>query len=410
MNRKQFAILLVLLVVLGGAGLLVQKHNSQDTETLAGDKTGVLLGDHFPINDVAAISIKRGTNELNLAKRGDLWGVRERNDYPADFSKISGFLVKTAGLKILETEQVEASDLSRLQLATGQGMDSGVLLTLKDKDGKTLKTLTLGKSHLPKSAQKSPFGEDQSFPDGRYVMLADDTHDALLVADPLSDAEPKPEQWLVKDFFKVERPKAIAVTYPEASNSWRIARDNETGDWKLDGLKPGQTENTTNLPSVTSPFVAPSFEDVMASTTGPEVTGLDQPTIVTVDTFDDFTYTVKIGKKIADNYPITMTIVANFPKVRVPAKDEKPEDKNKADQAWMVRQKQLADTLKQMQAYQNWVYLVPGWSVDTLLKNRADLVMEKPAEANPSAKAGSTAARDDASQPLAAPDPLGGGK
>jgi hypothetical protein len=410
MNRKQFAILLVLLVILGGAGLLVQKHHNQDTDAGAGDETGKLLGDHFPINDVAAISIQQGTNMLNLAKQDDLWRVRERSNYPADFSKISGFLVKAGDLKILETEQVAASDLPRLQLAPGQGTDSGVLLTLKDKDGKTLKALTLGKSHLPKTAQKSQFGEEQSFPDGRYVMLAGDTQDVMLLADPLSDIEPKPEQWLNKDFFKVERPKAIAISFPEATNSWRIARDNETGDWKLGDLKPGQTENTTNLPSVTSPFVAPSFEDVLAPSASPSETGLDKPVTVTVDTFDDFTYTVKVGKKNADNYPITMTVVANFPKVRVPSKDEKPEDKDKADKAWQARQKQLDDTLKQMQAYQNWIYLVPAWSVDTLLKNRADLVMEKPAEPKPLAKSGSTNTNDDASLPAAAPDPAGGGK
>ncbi len=407
MNRKQFAILLVTLAVLGGAVWFVQKHQNHDTDTRTGDERGKLLGDNFPINEVAGISIQQGTNAVNLAKPDDLWRVRERNNYPADFSKISGFLIKAVDLKIPETEQVDAADLPRLQLAPGQGMDSGTLLTLKDKDGKTLKALTLGKSHFPKSAQKSPFGEDQSYPDARYVMLAGDTRNVLLVADPLSEVEPRPEQWLNKDFFKVERPKAVAVAYPEASNSWRIARDTETGDWKLDGLKPGLTENTTNLPSVTSPFTAPSFEDVLAPATKPEETGLDKPTTVTVDTFDDFTYTVKIGKKNGENYPITMAVVANFPKVRVPAKDEKPEDKDKADKAWQTRQKQLDDTLKQMQAYQNWVYLVPGWSVDALQKNLGDLVMEKPVEPTPPAKAGSTAAKDDFGLPGAAPDPLG---
>ncbi len=406
MNRKQLAILVVLLIVLGGAGLLVQSHHNAAADTGSGDQGGKLLGDNFPINDVAAISIQQGTNQLNLVKVDDLWRVRERNNYAADFSKISAFLVKAADLKILETEQVDAADLPRLQLATaGQGDSAGVLLTLKDKDGKTLKALTLGKSHFQKPAQKSQFGGDESFPDGRYVMAAGDTHNALLVRDPFSEAEPKPAQWLNKDFFKVERPKAIAITYPDATNSWRISRTNDSGEWKLAGLKPGQTENTTNLPSVTSPFAAPSFEDVMAAMTKPEETGLDKPTTITVDTFDDFTFTVKVGKKSGDNYPITMTVVANFPKTRIPAKDEKPADKDKADKAWQDRQKQLDATLKQAQAYQNWIYLMPGWSLDSLLKDRKDLVVEKPEEQKPAPKSDSTAAKDDTNAPLVVPDP-----
>ncbi|HXC98962.1 MAG TPA: hypothetical protein VN048_06445, partial [Verrucomicrobiae bacterium] len=68
MNRKQLVILVVLLVVLGGAGLLVQNHRNAATDTGAGDQGGKLLGDNFPINDVAAISIQQGTNQLNLVK------------------------------------------------------------------------------------------------------------------------------------------------------------------------------------------------------------------------------------------------------------------------------------------------------------------------------------------------------
>jgi hypothetical protein len=407
MNRKQFVILLVLLAVLGGAGLLVQNHHNTATDTGAKEEGGKLLGDHFPINDVAAISIQQGTNELNLVKVDELWRVRERNNYPADFSKISGFLVKAADLKILQTEQVDATDLPRLQLAAaGQGNDAGISLTLKDKDGKALKALTLGKSHFQKAAQKSQFGGEENYPDGRYVLAGDDARDVILLGDPLSEAEPKPEQWLNKDFFKVERPKTVAVEYPDATNSWKISRDNESGDWKLVGLKPGQTENTTNLPSVTSPFAAPSFDDVMAPSTKPEQTGLDKPSTITVDTFDDFTYTVKVGKKSGDRYPITMTVVANFPKERIPAKDEKPEDKDKADKAWKDRQKTLEGNLKQAEAYQNWIYLVPGWSLDSLLKQRNDLVMVKPAEPKPAAKSDSTAAKDEPiAPPLALPDP-----
>ena len=406
MNRKQLAILVVLLIVLGGAGLLVQNHHNAAADTGAGDQGGELLGNNFPINDVAAISIQQGTNQLNLVKVDDLWRVRERNNYAADFSKISAFLVKAADLKILETEQVDAADLPRLQLAAaGQGSDAGVLLTLKDKDGKTLKALTLGKPHMQKPAQKSQFGGDENFPDGRYVMLSGDTHNVLLVHEPFSEVEPKPAQWLNKDFFKIERPKAIAIACPDATNSWQISRTNDSGEWKLAGLKPGQTENTTNLPSVTNPFVAPSFDDVMAATTKTEETGLDKPTTITVDTFDDFSFAVKVGKKSGDNYPITMTIAANFPTTRIPAKDEKPEDKDKADKAWQERQKQLDATLKQMQTYQNWIYLVPGWSLDSLLKNRQDLVVEKADEPKPAPKSDSTAAKDDSTAPLVVPDP-----
>src|SRR5262245_39421095 len=83
MNRKQLVILLVLVVVLGGAALLIRNKeaaSSQSGHATIGQK---LLG-NFAVNDVAHIVLKQGTNELNLAKKEELWRVRERNDYPAN--------------------------------------------------------------------------------------------------------------------------------------------------------------------------------------------------------------------------------------------------------------------------------------------------------------------------------------
>src|ERR1039458_4989329 len=91
MNRKQLVILIVLLVVLGIAGLKVYKSNQ--TSWQGGGRQGAalkLLGD-LPVNDGASIVIKGGTNQLDLVKKEGLWRVKERNDYPAHFFAISAF-------------------------------------------------------------------------------------------------------------------------------------------------------------------------------------------------------------------------------------------------------------------------------------------------------------------------------
>ena len=84
MNRKQLLILLVLVAVVGGAGLLL--HQQSQTAWHSADKTmgRKLLGDNFPVNDLALIAIKQATDELDLARKDDLWRVRERNDYRPD--------------------------------------------------------------------------------------------------------------------------------------------------------------------------------------------------------------------------------------------------------------------------------------------------------------------------------------
>jgi Domain of unknown function (DUF4340) len=415
MNRKQFTILIVLLIILGGAGWYVQQGRNRAAD--AGEQgTGQkLLGDAFPMNDVTRVNIKEGTNELNLVKRDDLWCVRERNDYPASFSTISEMLIKLKDLKVVQSEQVGFSQLPRLQLAPpGQGTNSGTIVDLLGKDDKSIKTFTLGKKHMRKAPaeQASQLGEE-GFADGRYVLLAGNPQNALLIADPLQMIEAKPEAWLNKDFFKVERPKAIAVEFPAATNSWKLQRDAETGNWQLANGKADEKLDDARVSGVSSPFASPSFNDVLSTNTKPAEVGLDKPTVVTVDTFDDLTYTVKIGAKTGENYPLTVTVAANFPKERIPAKDEKPEDKVKADKAWADRQKQLDDKFKQAKQFEGWTYLVPVWNVDPILKDRKDLLAEKKeepktAEKSPDKADSSTNAPvlfDDKTQPAAKEQP-----
>ena len=391
MNRKQFLLLLVLLVVLGGAGLLLQKN--RDTAANTGEQGAgqKLLGEKFPVNDVAHIVVKHGTNELNLVKKDDRWRVRERSDYSANYSSIGDFLLKAAELKVVQADEIGASELGRLELASGNATNSGTVVELKDKDDKTMRSITLGKKHVRKSAQMSQFG-DEGFPDGRYVMTAGDTHHALLINDPLTTLEAKPEQWLKKDFFKIERPKAITVTFPEATNSWKLTRDTESGEWKLADAKPAEKLDTTKVSGVTSPFASPTLNDVALSTAKPEEFGLDHPTTVVVETFDDYTYTVNVGKKVGEDYSLSMTVSANFPKERNPAKDEKPEDKDKADKAFKDRQKTLEDKLKDAKNFEKWIYLVPSWNIDPVLKQRKDLFEEKKEEAKPGAAPADAAA------------------
>jgi hypothetical protein len=268
------------------------------------------------------------------------------------------------------------------------------VVELKDKNDKALKTLTLGKAHMQKPPPNSQYG-GEGYPDGRYVLLAGDTQNALLIADPLGNVVPKPEDWLNKDFFKVERPKAIAVNFPVATNSWKLTRDSETGTWTLADMKPGEQLDTNKISGLTGPFASPTLNDVLPPSVA---TNWDKPIVVTVDTFDDFTYTVAVGKKTNDDYAVTVTIAANFPKERVPAKDEKPEDKAKADKAWSDRQKQLDDKLQKTKALEGWAFLVPAWNVDPVLKERKDLLVEKKEE-KPADKTASAPGKTDEPKP-----------
>ena len=128
------------------------------------------------------------------------------------------------------------------------------------------------------------------------------------------------------------------------------------------------------------PLVRRAFNDVLPADTKPEQTGLDKPTVISLDTFDDFTYTIKLGQKTNDNLPMVVAVTAQIPKERTPGKDEKPEDKARLDKEFKDKQKKLEDKLSQEKSFEKWVYLVSNWTVDSLLKERAQLLVEKKEE------------------------------
>jgi hypothetical protein len=118
----------------------------------------------------------------------------------------------------------------------------------------------------------------------------------------------------------------------------------------------------------------------VATQSKPEELGLDKPTIVSISTFDDLTYTLKLGAKTNENYALTVTVAADPAKARTPGKDEKPEDKAKLDKEFAEKQKKTEEKAAQDKNFENWVYLVSNWTLDPLIKERSQLLVEKKEE------------------------------
>ena len=381
MNRKQLILLLLALAVIGGAGLALIKRN-QNSWTESEQQIGQKLLKNYQYNDVAVIHIK-GETDLTLERKDDGWHVQQRGGYPANVTQIRELLIKMGDLKVIQSDPIGASQLARMHLAEpGKGPDSAVLLEFKDAKGKLLQSLLLGKKHMreePEGRSRMPFGEE-GFPDGRYVMLGGDPKTVMTISDALSTVDPKPAEWLDKDFFKVEKPATVSFVSTNATNSWKLSRATESAPWVLADLKPGEALDSNKVSSLSSSLNFPSFVDVAADP-APDKTGLDKPLTVTIETFDHFTYTFKIGHKTPENnYDFNVAVAADIPSARPPGKDEKAEDKTKLDKEFQEKSKTMQEKLKKESSLVKWTYLVNTWLVDPFIRDRAQLMVDKQAE------------------------------
>jgi hypothetical protein len=64
-------------------------------------------------------------------------------------------------------------------------------------------------------------------------MVVESQPKVWLINDALTSVEPKPENWLNKDFLKVEKIKAVSVTSTNATNSWKLTRESDTAEFNL---------------------------------------------------------------------------------------------------------------------------------------------------------------------------------
>lgn len=382
MKGKQFAIVLILLVALGGAALFLNRRNAATWSSTATESNGKIL--NFPLNDVSHIAIKGGGAELNLIKKDDVWKVKERADYPANFELISALIRKIWELRAVQDVKIGPSQFGRLQLVEpGSDPNSGTLLDLKTDQDKRIAALLLGKKNLQQTDAPLSGG---GIPAGRYVKAEDNANRVFLIADALDEVDPKPARWLSQDFIKIENPKSIALAGPTPDMSWKVDRDTASAPWKLADAKPGEEFDSAKASGPASLFASATFADVLAPDAKPAETGLDKPSTAIIETFDNFVYTLRIGKLMEENYPVLVSVAATLPKERAPGKDEKPEDKAKLDQEFQAQQMKLADKLTKEQKLENRPYLISKATIDQLLKNRSALMAEKKPAPSPSPK------------------------
>jgi Domain of unknown function (DUF4340) len=292
---------------------------------------------------------------------------------PANFRQISTLLIKLQDLKIAQADTIAAEQRARLELLEpGKGKEAGTLATLKDKSGKVLASVLLGKKYM----RKADGAPDPGYPAGRYVMVSGDEQTVATVGDPLLEFEPKVENWIAKDFAKIEKLKSIAVTGNDGVAKWKLTRDKDGAEWQLMDKTPKEQFDQANGVAIANGVTAMNFVDV-ATNPKPEDTGLQKPATVTIETFDNLTYTLKIGKESGENSYLAMSVNGEPAKQRQPQPNEKPEDKEKLDKAYQEQLGKLEARLKNEKQLVNWIYLVPKWRVDTLLKERAKLMVEK---------------------------------
>ncbi|HYU69263.1 MAG TPA: DUF4340 domain-containing protein [Burkholderiales bacterium] len=373
MNRRQFLIALAVLAVLAAAGAAVILSD-RSAWTAADSRAGQKAIPGLRLSEVAEIAIRDSPGELHLVRGETGWSVRERAGFAADTDRVAALLVKLAELKVVQSEPLPESQRARLELLEpkDKAAGAGTLIELKDAKGGSLGRLLLGKK-IVKNPPVAALSRGETEATGRYLTESGDAGTLLAVGEPLTEVESKPEQWLVKDLFRADGVKSISSS-KDGRPRWSVTRGTESADWKFAGSK--EKPDLQKATDLASSLGWVNLVDVVADP-GKADTGLDHAIVIKADTFDGLSYTLKVGKRVGDNYYVGIAVGGEPRKARTRAKGEKAEDKAKKDTEFDEYRKKLLEKFEREKKFERWTYLVAKNGLDPLLRDRPGLMPEK---------------------------------
>lgn len=196
MNTKSLVVLVVLLV----AGAMSYFYSNIERQINSADSIGsaILPGLFEALNDVDSFSVIGAGDKViaTMQRQQDQWVLAERNNYPADLSKIRNVVLALAEAKIIEEKTSNQSLYAKLgveDVTANEAAGVKVIVTYGEKK----QQLVVGKPgpQINKT---------------RYVRRADEKTSWLV--DRKIDLNYEVPHWLQKDILSVEPAEMSAIT------------------------------------------------------------------------------------------------------------------------------------------------------------------------------------------------------
>jgi hypothetical protein len=372
MTIKTFLTLLVILAVLAVAGVfLVREQPPQRDGASLGTQ---LLGD-LPVNAVAAIVIRGPEGDaVSLGKKQDQWVVKDRYDYPADFSKIADFVRALQQMKVGSSFEVSEATVKRLKLRDPRATDipddeKGILVELKDDVGKSLASLVIG--------NRRNSDQDAGPPRGQYIRLAPEEM-AYLVDKVVDSYLRKPEDWLAKLLVDVEDDavqKVVREGLDEEGVLFRVERPGEGAELVLLDPPPDKKIKQVSLDTLARGLETLRLEDVVDPKATLESLGVELQARLEYRTFDGMIYQVFPGRSKTDSERFYLRLEVDYeepPKEVEEAAAEEPDtDKDEGKEQEEPQKKtpeEMALEAKEMnERLGAWTYEISEWKHGDLM-------------------------------------------
>ena len=366
------------------AGVLIFSSEDKTTHPDQGRKV-------FPelmskINDVQEIVVSAKSGTATISRDEETWVVKEKSGYPANVGKVRELLIGLGELEILEakTKNPELYDKLGLQDVAAEGsLSNGVMIT--GQDGTTMANAVIG--------TRRPAKGDSS-QDEVYVRQAGNLQTWLAIGN--LQIESMPGEWLSKTIYEVEtkRVKAVQIAHPDGTMLELEKDQPDDSDYRLVNVpKKSKIQSQFTVNNMVSTLSVLTLDDVKSAK---DVSSKGKKVVTAVfETFDGLEGTVKIWKDGEQHY-VTASIAFNptliwkhqpkdAQKGESPTKTDDAKKENEGDEKEeIIPEKPTIKPAVEVNAevealnkkISGWVYTIPKFRAETILKKPEDLIQK----------------------------------
>jgi hypothetical protein len=361
MSDRKLAILGIVAVLMAGWAIL-QNRISQNTNTTDFSSSPLIEG--LQIEAVSAITItsEKGAQTTTLNRAGGGFVVAEKDDYPADITKINSLINNC--LDIRTHEKVTDSQDNHADLGVTEETARYRIAFLNSEGGEIV-----------------GFFVSKSNEDGIAFTRLEGRNEVYSIQQP-PFISTKPMDYVDSELCKVSKNQISSVTVKTGKDSYVLTASGDKSDIVLQAMPAGKQFKGTAYRSVFGTLSSLRFEDVMKVASAPGDLNFDSTYTCQLD--DKTIYTLLLAKagektyaKVSADYPDKTPVQKTVGQVE-------SEEELKAKEAKLL----ATDAVKAFnEKHQGWVYQIPSYKAGDLTKPLSELVEDAPKPEEPAESA-----------------------
>ncbi len=347
-----------ILAVVAAAMVTIAVVQSRKPQGQAGPSGPAYLIQGLDTAQISGIIVGTGKNAVRIEKQNDRFVVANKSNYPADTKQINDLISKCLDIKTSGLRTDKAANHADLEVTEEKARH--VVKFLKD-DHSVLTGVIVGKTN--ENGQ------------GTFVRRLDSND--VYVTDGAPYFGSTPMDFVKAEIITAKREdvNSVTVTTPEGSYTLKAGKGGDSAT--MENLPPDKTLKEGDARSVVQALVSLRFDDVNAPAAVGELK-FDHQYVCRLNNTTE--YTLKLAKKDGKTYMRCEATYGDMTPVVVNTNQKDSEQERKKNEAKLQAQEyvQRFDLL-----HKNWVYVIPDWKANYLMKKQADLLDDKPKPAAP---------------------------